>query len=108
MSKKLMVTAGSLAVLGLSGLAVSVPAQAAGFGDFMNPSKWFGKDRDRDYYYDRGYYGRGPYGYGYPGYGYGYPGYGYGYPGWGYGAPGYGYPAQSGGSTTQAPPPPPQ
>ena len=105
MSKKLMVTAGSLAVLGLGGLGALVPAQAAGFGDFMNPSKWFGKDRDRDYYYDRGYYGRGPYGYGYPGYGYGYPG--YGYPGWGYGAPGYGYPAQGSGSTTQAPPPPP-
>jgi hypothetical protein len=111
MSKKLLVTAGSMAVLGLSSLAASVPAQASGFGDFMNPGKWFGgRNRDRydDYSYDRydrGYYGGR--GYGYPGYG-GYPGgYGYGYPGWGY--PGYGYPGQGGSNTqTPAPPPPPQ
>ena len=111
MSKKLLVTAASIAALGLSGLVASVPAQASGFGDFMNPGKWFGgKNRDRDDYYydrydryDRGYYGGR--GYGYPGgYGYGgYPGgYGYGYPGWG-------YPGQGGSNTqTPAPPPPPQ
>lgn len=109
MSKKLLVTAGSLAVLGLSGLVASVPVQASGFGDFMNPGKWFGgRDRDRDYYYDRGYYGYpGGYGWGgYPGYGYG----GYGYPGWGgYPGYGYGYPNQGGAATqTPAPPPPPQ
>ncbi len=57
-------------------------------GKMMNPSKWFGGNRDRgDYYGDR----RGGYGYGAPGYGYGGPGYGYGGPGYGYGAPGYGY-----------------
>jgi len=111
MNRKLLLTAGSLAVLGLSGMTASIPVQAKGFGDFMNPSKWFGgRDRDRDYYYDRGYYGGPGYGYGYPGYGgYGYPGYGYGYPGYGYGAPGYGYPPQGGGaSQTPAPPPVPQ
>ncbi len=115
MSKKLLLTAGSIAALGLGGLVASVPAQASGFGDFMNPGKWFGgKNRDRDdNYYDRGHYGNRGYGYGgYPGYGYGgYPGgYGYGYPGWGYpgyGAPGYGYSGQ-GGSNTQTPPPAPQ
>ena len=118
MSKKLLVTAASIAALGLSGLVASVPAQASGFGDFMNPGKWFGKNRDRDDYYydryDRGYYGGRGYGYGgYPGYGGyggygGYPGgYGYGYPG--YGVPGYGYPGQGGSNTqTPAPPPPPQ
>jgi len=68
-------------------------------GNMMNPSKWFGGNRDRDrgdYYDDRwggpGYgYGAPGYGYGGPGYGYGAPGYGYGGPGYGYGAPGYGY-----------------
>jgi hypothetical protein len=81
-------------------------AQAFGFGDMMNPSKWMGgRNRDRydDDYYDGGYGGPGfggpgfggpGYGYGGPGYGYGGPGFGgYGVPGYGYGAPGYGAPA---------------
>lgn len=112
MRKTLLIAAGA-AVLGTS-LLTSVPA-AAGFGDFMNPGKWFGgKDRDWDDYY--GPYGGGPYGYGYPGYGgyrgYGYPGYGYGgYPGYGY--PGYGYPGyggypNTGGNSQSTPPPVPQ
>jgi hypothetical protein len=74
-------------------------AQAFGFGDMMNPSRWMGgRNRDRydDDYYDGGYGGPGfggP-GFGGPGYGYGGPGYGgYGAPGYGYGAPGYGAPA---------------
>jgi hypothetical protein len=91
----------------------ALPAQAADFGDFMNPGKWFGGgNNDRDYYGPYGYPG---YGYGYPGYGYGYPGYGYpgyGYPGYGYGYPGYGYGGypgqQSGGASQPAPPPAPQ
>jgi hypothetical protein len=115
MNKKFLVSAGVVVSMGLAGLVAWTPAPAKGFGDFMNPGKWFGGDRDhdRDYYYGRGYgygpYGYPGYGYGYPGYGYGYPGYGYGYPGYGYGAPGYGYPAQqpaAGG--TQAPAPTPQ
>ena len=57
-------------------------------GKMMNPSKWFGGNKDRGDYNDRY---RGGYGYGAPGYGYGAPGYGYGAPGYGYGAPGYGY-----------------
>jgi len=65
-------------------------AEAFGFGDMMNPSKWMGGNRNnRDRYDD--YYDDGPRGYGGPGYGYGGPGYGYGGPGYGYGAPGYGY-----------------
>ena len=61
-------------------------AEAFGFGDMMNPSRWMGgKNRDRDRYDD--YYDDGPRGYGGPGYGYGGPGYGYGGPGYGYGAP---------------------
>jgi hypothetical protein len=81
-------------------LAYTPVAEAFGFGDMMNPSKWMGgRNRDRydDDYYD-GPYGGGPgwggpgYGYGGPGYGLGGPGYGgYGVPGYGYGAPGYGY-----------------
>ncbi len=103
-NKLTMIAAG---VLGMGVLATTAPVQAANFGDFMNPGKWFGgNNRDRDYYYDRGYGYRG---YGYPGYGYGYPGYGYGYPGYGYPGYGqaYGYPNQGGGNT-QAPAPTPQ
>jgi hypothetical protein len=89
-------------------LLVADPAFAMDFGNVMNPTKWFGGNRDRydDDYYDEGPgyggypppggYG-GPYGapgFGYPGYGA--PGYGgYGAPGYGapgVGAPGYGYP----------------
>ncbi len=75
-------------------LSYTPVAEAFGFGDMMNPSKWMGgKNRDR---YDDDYYdgpNGGP-GWGGPGYGYGGPGYGYGGPGYGYGgygAPGYGY-----------------
>jgi len=96
----------ALAGLALSGAAL-LPAQTAlgaNFGDMMNPSKWFGGNRDRDYY-DRDYYryGRG-YGWGGPWGGYGYPYYG-GYPGWG--APGYGYGYPPGQQQQQQPAPPP-
>ena len=113
MSKKVLITVTTVATAALSSLIASTPVQAKGFGDFMNPGKWFGGNNDRDYYYDRGYGGYPGYGYGYPGYGYGYgaPGYGYGpygYPGYGYGAPGYGYgyPGQGGSGGAQAAPPP--
>ncbi len=100
LSKTLTILAAGSVVAGA--LSYVPVAQAFGFGDMMNPSKWMGgKNRDRydDDYYD-GPYGGGPgyggpgYGYGGPGYGYGGPGYGgpgYGAPGYGYGAPGYGY-----------------
>ena len=100
LSKTLTILAAASVVAGA--LSYVPVAQAFGFGDMMNPSKWMGgKNRDRydDDYYD-GPYGGGPgyggpgYGYGGPGYGYGGPGYGgpgYGAPGYGYGAPGYGY-----------------
>ena len=89
-----------LKILTLASLAALVSvgspgAYAIGFGDMMNPSRWFGGgNRDRyndDYYYDD--YGPGPWGgpYGGP---YGAP---YGAPGYapyggvpGYGAPAYG------------------
>lgn len=112
MSNKFLAAVGTVAAFGL---IASTPVQAANFGDFMNPGKWFGGNKNRDwddYYGGRGYgypgrgYGYPGYGYGYPGYGHGYPGYGYGYPGYGY--PGYGAPAQGGGGNTQAPPPAPQ
>ncbi|MCU0834859.1 MAG: hypothetical protein MUC77_10575 [Chromatiaceae bacterium] len=61
-------------------------------GNMMNPSKWMGGGKDRDY--DDGPWG-GP-GYGGPGYGYGGPGYGYGGPGYG-GGYGYGGPGEYGG-----------
>jgi hypothetical protein len=69
------------------GLLNSTAAEAF-FGNMMNPSRWFGGDRDYDDYY-------GDY-YGGPGYGPGYypPPMGYGAPGYappGYGAPAHGY-----------------
>jgi hypothetical protein len=84
---------------GLGALGAVGQAQAFNFGDMMNPSRWFGGDRDR--YYDRGYgYGYGgPYGWGGPYGGYGpyggwggpWGGYGYGpYGGWGGPYGGYG------------------
>jgi hypothetical protein len=114
MRTKAVVTLAAVAALGVGALA-PVASSAKGFGDFMNPSKWFGGGRD----YDHDYY-RGGSGYGYPGYGYGYPGYGYpgygwgGVPPYGLGYPGYGYPPQvapaqpSQGSPAPAAPPPPQ
>ncbi len=83
-------------------LLVADPAFAMDFGNVMNPTKWFGGNRDRyddDYYYDEGPgFGGYPPPYGAPGAygapGFGYPGYG-GAPGYGapgVGAPGYGYP----------------
>jgi hypothetical protein len=103
MNKTMFAVAGALATLGLLGGGL---AEAKNFGDWMNPSKWFGGDRDydRDYYYRRGW-GYPGYGWGYPGYGWGYPGYGWGYPGYGYGYPQQQAPASS---TTPAPPPTPQ
>jgi len=85
-----MTTRGAVTlVLGLTLVAGGGSALAINFGDMMNPSKWMGDNRDRDYDDRRG--GGPGYGYGGPGYGYGGPGYGYGGPGWGYGGPGYGY-----------------
>jgi hypothetical protein len=107
MNKTTFAAAGALAAATLMTTGV---ATAKNFGDWMNPSKWFGGDRD---YYDRDYYyGR----YGAPGWGgYGYPGWGgYGYPGWGgYGYPGWGYPypqqqAAPASNNPPAPPPAPQ
>jgi len=101
--------------LALSG-AVLLPAKTAlavDFGDMMNPSKWFGGGRNRDYY-DGDYYRyrRGGYGWGGPWGGYGYGGYPYygGYPGYGWGAPGYGYGYGAGQQQQQkaAPPPVPE
>jgi len=109
MSNRVLITTG--AAFSLLSLAVSIPVQAANFGDFMNPGKWFGGNNNRDYY-DRSYRYGYP-GYGYPGYGYGgygYPGYGYG----GYGPPGYGYGGygpqgyQNQGGSAPAPAPAPQ
>jgi hypothetical protein len=93
-TKTLTILAAASAIAG--SLAYTPVAEAFGFGDMMNPSKWMGgRNRDRydeDYYDGPGYgYGGPGYGFGGPGYGYGGPGYGYGAPGYGYGAPGYGY-----------------
>lgn len=111
--KTLALIAAAVSVAG--SLAYVPTAEAFGFGDMMNPSKWMGgknRDRDRyedDYYDGPGGYGGGP-GYGYggpgyggPGYGYGAPGYGYGAPGYGYGAPGYGAPAYGAPAVAPAP-----
>ena len=81
-------------ILGLTLVTGGGSALAMNFGDMMNPSKWMGNNKDRDYddrRWDGPGYGYGGPGYGGPGWGYGGPGYGYGAPGWGYGAPGYGY-----------------
>jgi len=102
-NKKTLIGYSALLVLGCGSLTFEQSAHATGFGDFMNPGKWFGGNRNRgyddDYYYDRYRYGGYGPGYGYGGpYGYGggygsYGGYGGGYGpygGWpGYGAPGY-------------------
>ena len=84
MKRKIMM---SVAVLGI---VMTSAAQASNFMNFMNPSRWFG-DNDRDRYYDRGYYGYGPYGgWGGP-YGWGGGPYGWGGGPWGgYGPYGYG------------------
>ena len=77
-----------VAIVGMSGLAVTNPAQAF-FGNMMNPNKWF--DDDDDHYYRRRGYGYGPYGGGWGG-----PYGGYGpYGGWGGGPWGGGYGAPS-------------
>jgi len=94
------------------GMAMVDVAQAFGFGNMMNPNRWFGGggDRDRDRY-DDGYYGAAPYGYGYPG-GYAAPGYavpGYAPPGYavpGYATPGYGVPAYTAPAAAVAKPAP--
>lgn len=93
------------AILGVAGLGMMGTAHAVDMGNMMNPSKWFGGDKEKDDYRqdDRDYQGGPPPGYGPPqGQGYpppqgrGYPGprgQGY-YPppqGQGYPAPGYGY-----------------
>ena len=125
MSKEVILKRAAILTFSIATIAGSVSGYAVDMGNMMNPSKWFGGNKDRgDYYDDRrggpgygygapgygyggpGYgYGAPGYGYGAPGYGYGAPGYGYGAPGYGYGAPGYGYgaPGQAG---TSAPPPP--
>ena len=79
-------------ILGLTLVTGGGSALAMNFGDMMNPSKWMGNNKDRDYddrRWDGPGYGYGGPGYGGPGWGYGGPGYGYGGPG--YGVPGYGY-----------------
>lgn len=85
----------AVAAVVLEGL-IANPAASAGIFDMMNPSRWFGNDRDRHYYGPGNYWGPGHYGgYGGPGY-WGGPGY-YGYsPYGGWGGPwggyrGYGY-----------------
>jgi len=88
-------------ILGLTLVTGGGNALAVNFGDMMNPSKWMGGKKDRDYDDERwdgpGYgYGGPGYGYGGPGYGYGGPGYGYGGPGYSYGGPGYGGPGYGG------------
>ena len=87
MMRQKLILATAVAAMGLGSLASTLPVQASGFFDAMNPSRWFGGDRydryDRDYYY-----GRGPYGWGGPYGDYG-PYGGYGPYGWG-GYPGYG------------------
>jgi hypothetical protein len=115
------------AAVGLGAILTTGLAHAINFGDFMNPGRWFGGDRDRDRYYD-GYYGGpygrwggGPYGWGGPYGGWGGP-YGYGGGPWGYGPygggwggyPGYGpgstivVTPQGSGSKDAAPPPQPR
>jgi hypothetical protein len=108
MQHKTRLTLGAAVALSALSLA-PLPSVAAGMGDFMNPSKWFGGGRDRDDYY-RGY---GYPGYGYPGYGYP-PAYGWGGPP-GYAYPPYGYPGYAvpapqsqGAASAPAAPPPPQ
>ncbi len=87
---KLIFAISALAASSLVGFLSAEVAEARGFGDWMNPSEWFGGNRDRDYY-GPDYRGGPGYGYGAPGYGWGGPGYGYGAPGYGWGGPGYGY-----------------
>ena len=115
--RKALVSAVVLVALGMAEPAVTNFAQAGMF-DMMNPSKWFGGSRDRDYY-DRDYYygrgwgggpygwGGGPYGWGGGPYGWGGGPYGwgggpYGWGGWGYpGAYAYPYAVVPGTATTQ-------
>jgi hypothetical protein len=123
MTIKTRLAMSALVAVSIAGLMSVDVAQAAGMGDMMNPSKWFGGggNRDRDAYGPGGYgapgYGGGPGygGYGAPGYGGG-PGYGgYGAPGYGggpgygsYGAPGYGGgPGYGGYGAPGGQPPPP-
>lgn len=117
MKRKTLISITAVAAVVMADVAVINVAQAFNMGNMMNPSRWFGgdRDRDRDRYYDRGYYrgyGYGPYGgYGgpYGGYGGPYGGYG-GYPGYGgYGGYGGGYPGSTivvnpGGSSKTPPP----
>lgn len=87
-------------IAGLTGTALLMiglltsPAAEAFFGNIMNPSRWFGGDRD----YHDDYYGGPGYGPGYypPPMGYGAPGYappGYAAPAYGYAPPAYSAPA---------------
>jgi hypothetical protein len=89
---RVAILASSIALLTTSGISYGVD-----LGNMINPSKWFGGNKNRGDYYDDRWGGPG-YGYGGPGYGYGGPGYGYGGPGYGYGGPGYGYGAPGYGS----------
>lgn len=108
--QKVFAVAAVAVAIGLPGLVVPEPA-SAGMFDMMNPSRWFGGNRD---YYDDDYrygYGRGRYGYGGPygwgggpyGWGGGPYGWGGGYPGYGYGYP-YGVVPGAGTTQKQAPP----
>jgi len=91
------------AILGLGGQAAPDVAQAGGIFNMMNPSRWFGNDRD-DYYRGRGGgpygwgggpygWGGGPYGWGGGPYGWGGGPYGWGGGPYGWGGRGYGQPS---------------
>ena len=93
-------------IAGLTGTALLMigllgsPAAEAFFGNMMNPSRWFGGDRD----YHDDYYGGPGYGPGYypPPMGYAAPGYappGYAAPAYGYAPPAYSAPAAAGTNT---------
>lgn len=87
MKKRAAVVLTTLVLIGVDNLVLLDTADAGSPFNMMNPSRWFGGNRNYDDYYDDGYYGGPGYGYGAPGYGYGAPGYGYAPPGYGYGVP---------------------
>jgi hypothetical protein len=112
-SLKPLKTLAALAVATLVSTGAQIPvAQAFGFGDMMNPSRWMGGGKNRDRYDDDyggdygGPWGGGPYGGPYGGGPYGGGPYGapYGAPfGGGYGVPGYGAPAYGAPAPAAAP-----
>jgi len=105
MHRKKVISVAALAAMCMADVAMFNTAQAFNMGDMFSPNRWF-SNNNRDRYYDRGYYGGGPYGYGGGPYGYGGGPYGYGgyggpYGGWGgYGPYGGGYPGYGGQPST--------